>query len=188
MVPGLARQMLADLAPLLAEEGIDVDNLDATDLDTLQQAMNRAVERRNLELFSPVGPARDIAAITLRLVVRAVLDNDTALASPSRRTTRSPPSPAASVSPWACSTSGCPDSTTALPPGSPSGPGCPPDTGTANAPPPTSSPWPARARPSAPWTSCTPAKAAFNSSPGPPSPSQPPPGPGHNSPTRHRPS
>lgn len=81
MVPGLARQMLADLAPLLAEEGIDVETLDATDLDTLQQAMNRAVERRNLELFSPVGPARDIAAITLRLVVRAVLDNDTALAA-----------------------------------------------------------------------------------------------------------
>jgi hypothetical protein len=80
MVPGTAQQMLGDLAPLLAEEGIDVDNIEATDLETLQRAMNRAVERRNLELFSPVGPTRDIAAATLRLVVQAVLDGDTVLA------------------------------------------------------------------------------------------------------------
>ncbi len=81
MVPGMAQQMLRDLAPLLAEEGIDVDNLEATDLDTLQRAMNRAVERRNMELFSPVGPTRDIAAATLRLIVQAVLDGDTVLAA-----------------------------------------------------------------------------------------------------------
>jgi hypothetical protein len=80
MVPGTAQQMLRDLAPLLAEEGIDVDNIEATDLETLQRAMNRAVERRNMELFSPVGPTRDIAVATLRPVVRSVLDGDTALA------------------------------------------------------------------------------------------------------------
>jgi hypothetical protein len=33
--PGLTRQMLRELAPLLAEEGIDVDNIDVPDLDTL---------------------------------------------------------------------------------------------------------------------------------------------------------
>jgi hypothetical protein len=56
--PGLAEEMLRELAPLLAEEGIDVDNIDVADLDTLQRALNHAVERRNMELFSPVGETR----------------------------------------------------------------------------------------------------------------------------------
>jgi hypothetical protein len=75
--PGLADEMLRELAPLLAEEGIDVDNIDVPDLDTLQRALDRAVERRNMELFSPVGETRDIALVTLRLVVEAILDGDT---------------------------------------------------------------------------------------------------------------
>ncbi len=78
--PGLANEMLRELAPLLAEEGIDVDNIDVPDLDTLQRALNRAVERRNMELFSPVGDTRDIALATLRLIVKAIVDGDTALA------------------------------------------------------------------------------------------------------------
>lgn len=80
MVPGMAQEMLRDLAPLLAEEGIDVDNIDVPDLEALQRAMNRAVERRNMELFSPVGPTRDIALATLRLAVEAILAGDTVLA------------------------------------------------------------------------------------------------------------
>lgn len=80
MAPGMAQEMLRDLAPLLAEEGIDVDNLEATDMPTLQRAMQRAVERRNMELFTPVGAPREIAAAVLRLVVEAVLDGDTVLA------------------------------------------------------------------------------------------------------------
>ena len=79
--PGLANEMLRELAPLLAEEGIDIDNIDVPDLDTLQRALNRAVERRNMELFSPVGQARDIACVTLRLVVEAILDGDTTIAA-----------------------------------------------------------------------------------------------------------
>jgi hypothetical protein len=75
--PGLANEMLRELAPLLAEEGIDVDNIDVPDLETLQAAMNRAVERRNMQLFSPVGPTRDIALVSLRLVVEAILENNT---------------------------------------------------------------------------------------------------------------
>lgn len=78
--PGLANEMLRDLAPLLAEEGIDVDNIDVDNIETLQAAMDRAVERRNMELFSPVGPTRDIAVATLRLVVEAILEEDTTLA------------------------------------------------------------------------------------------------------------
>ena len=79
--PGLADQMLRELAPLLAEDGIDVDNLDATDLDTLQAAMNRAVERLNMARFTPVGRAREYAITTLRLVIEAIADDDTHLAA-----------------------------------------------------------------------------------------------------------
>jgi hypothetical protein len=78
--PGLANEMLRELAPLLAEEGIDVDNIDVPDLETLQAAMNRAVERRNMQLFSPVGQTRDIALVAMRLVVEAILDDNTTFA------------------------------------------------------------------------------------------------------------
>ena len=78
--PGLAKQMLHELAPLLAEEGIDVDNIDVPDLDALQAAMNRAVERLNMARFTPVGQAREYAVTTLRLVIEAITDGDTGLA------------------------------------------------------------------------------------------------------------
>ena len=79
--PGLAQETLRELAPLLAEEGIDVDNIDVPDLATLQAAMNRAVERHNMTRFTPVGHARDLAVTTLRLVIEALADGDTALAA-----------------------------------------------------------------------------------------------------------
>jgi len=50
--PGLAQQTLRELAPLLAEEGIDVDNIDVPDLATLQAAPQSAVERHNMTRFS----------------------------------------------------------------------------------------------------------------------------------------
>ncbi len=50
------------------------------DIDTLQRALNRAVEHRNMELFSPVGATRDIALATLRPVIEAILAGDTILA------------------------------------------------------------------------------------------------------------
>lgn len=68
--------MLHELAPLLAEEGIDVDNLDDYGLGQLQQLLNRAVERRNLELLSPVGAVRILAVNTLKAVVEAVVAGD----------------------------------------------------------------------------------------------------------------
>jgi len=78
--PGIANELMAELAPLLAEEGIDINNIDGPDLDTLQQAMNRAIERRNMALFTPVGEVRQIATVTLRLIVEAILDGDSRLA------------------------------------------------------------------------------------------------------------
>src|SRR6266705_1125166 len=76
--PGLAKETLRELAPLLAEEGI---NIDIPDLDTLQAALGRAVERHNLTRFTPVGHARDLAVTTLRLVIEALADGDTTLAA-----------------------------------------------------------------------------------------------------------
>lgn len=79
--PGLADEILRELAPLLAEEGVDIGNIEATDPDTLQAAMDRAVERLNMARFSPVGEARDYAVTTLRLVVEAIAEDDTELAA-----------------------------------------------------------------------------------------------------------
>jgi hypothetical protein len=67
--PGMADELLRELAPLLAEEGIDVSNIDVPDLDTLQQALNRAVERHNMAMF------------TMRLAAEAITVGDTALAA-----------------------------------------------------------------------------------------------------------
>jgi hypothetical protein len=77
----MANELLHELAPLLAEEGIDVDNIDVPDLDTLQAAMDRAVERHNMTRFTPVGHARDLAVTTLRLVTEALAAGDTTLAA-----------------------------------------------------------------------------------------------------------
>jgi hypothetical protein len=79
--PGMADELLHELAPLLAEEGIDVDNIDVADLDTLQQALNRAIERHNMAMFTPVGQARDLAIVTLRLTAEAIADGNTRLAA-----------------------------------------------------------------------------------------------------------
>lgn len=74
--PGMADDMLREMAPLLAAEGIDLGSDDLPDMATLQAALSRAVERRNLELFSPVGATRQVAIDTLHRVVGAVLDGD----------------------------------------------------------------------------------------------------------------
>jgi len=79
--PGMASELLHELAPLLAEEGIDVNNIDVPDLDTLQQALNRAMERHNMALFTSAGQARELAAVTLRLATEAIADGNTSLAA-----------------------------------------------------------------------------------------------------------
>jgi hypothetical protein len=79
--PGLANQTLRELAPLLAEEGIDVDNIDVPDLDTLQAALNRAVERHNMTRFTPIGQARELVITVLRRVIQAIAEGNTTLAA-----------------------------------------------------------------------------------------------------------
>jgi len=69
--PGLADEMLGELAPLLSAEGIDLDNLEDTDLDDLNAALARATEQRNLALFTPVGAQRAAAAVFARVRGRA---------------------------------------------------------------------------------------------------------------------
>jgi hypothetical protein len=79
--PGTANDLMRELAPILAEDGIDLDDPDTIpDVETLQAALERAVERRNMELFTPVGEARALALTTLRLFVEAVADDQTELA------------------------------------------------------------------------------------------------------------
>lgn len=73
--------MLRELAPWLAEDGIDVDNIDVPDLATLQRALDRAVQRRDLQRFNPVGPAHGLAVTTLRRAVEAILTGDTTTAA-----------------------------------------------------------------------------------------------------------
>src|SRR5262252_3813235 len=79
--PGMANELLRELAPLLAEEGIDAGNIDVPDLGALRQALNRAIERHNMAMFTPVGQARDLAAVTLRLAAEAIAGGDTRLAA-----------------------------------------------------------------------------------------------------------
>jgi hypothetical protein len=89
--PGMARDMLRELAPLLAEDGIHVDehgeisdvanDREVFDLDTLRRALDRAVEHQNLALFTPTGRARELVATALREVTAAVVDDDTARAA-----------------------------------------------------------------------------------------------------------
>jgi hypothetical protein len=81
-VPGLAEQMMAELAPLLAEDGIDLsaDVIDV-DLATLQAAMARATERYNLALSTPVGEQRDWCTSVLRLVAETISCGETAVAA-----------------------------------------------------------------------------------------------------------
>jgi hypothetical protein len=79
--PGMANELLHQLAPLLAEEGIDVTNIDASDPGTLQQALGRAIERHNMAMFTPVGHARELAAVTVRLAAEAIAGGDTTLAA-----------------------------------------------------------------------------------------------------------
>lgn len=78
----MADELLRELAPLLAEDGINLsDPEQMPDRQTLQAAMQRAVERQNMTLFSPVGAARELAVTTLQRTVQAAATGDTAAAA-----------------------------------------------------------------------------------------------------------
>ncbi|GAC1383029.1 MAG: hypothetical protein NVSMB48_15190 [Marmoricola sp.] len=79
--PGMADDLMRELAPLLAEDGIDLNDPNSIhDMESLQRALDRAVERRNMQLFTPVGEARALALTTLRLFVEAIADDQADLA------------------------------------------------------------------------------------------------------------
>lgn len=78
--PGLAADLMRQLAPLLKEDGIDLDDLGNTDRDQLSAALDRATERHNLALFTPVGRYRELSLAVLRSFVTAVSDGDQPLA------------------------------------------------------------------------------------------------------------
>ncbi|MCY7397184.1 MAG: hypothetical protein LH468_13730 [Nocardioides sp.] len=93
----MADDLMREIAPLLAEDGIDLDDpAKIPDTETLQIALNRAIERRNMALFTPVGKPRELALTTLRLYVEAVADGETELAGAILATAQ-PESPDGSV-------------------------------------------------------------------------------------------
>lgn len=67
---------MREIAPLLAADGIDLTNLDDVDLDELNAAMARAIERRNMELITPAGDREAVTILTLYSIVYA-LDSGT---------------------------------------------------------------------------------------------------------------
>lgn len=78
--PGMADELMREIAPFLAEEGVDFDHPEDYDLETLQAALDRAIERRNMLLFTPVGRARDLAVEALRIAVDTLLLGETEIA------------------------------------------------------------------------------------------------------------
>ncbi len=71
--PGMAARLLDDVAPLLADEGFDLDDLDEVDPDQLNEALGRAVERHNMELFTPIGLDRQRALAILRRFIEELV-------------------------------------------------------------------------------------------------------------------
>lgn len=80
--PGMAAELLAEMKPLLAAEGIDLDALEGTDveLDQLNAALARATEQHNLALFTPVGARRSSTLAVLRLASEALAEDRLELA------------------------------------------------------------------------------------------------------------
>src|SRR5690625_4935905 len=63
---GAKADLIGQLAPLLAADGIDIANLPDADPEVLNAALVRAVERHNMQLSTPVGDQRARAINTLR--------------------------------------------------------------------------------------------------------------------------
>lgn len=77
--PGMADALMQQLAPLLAADGFDLDNLDEdVDIEQLNAAMARAVERHNMQLVTPVGDDHARAVNTLREIVQALAQDQDA--------------------------------------------------------------------------------------------------------------
>lgn len=80
-VPGMADELLAELAPYLLEDGIDLRTSALDDLDALNAALGRALERRNAAIFTPTPQQCSYAITLLRLVAEALNEHNSDLAN-----------------------------------------------------------------------------------------------------------
>lgn len=81
--PGLAQEVLGELAPLLASEGVDLnapEGMEGLSEEDLNAAMNSAVERYNMELHTPTGEDRLAALEVLNSCAEAIGRGDSGLA------------------------------------------------------------------------------------------------------------
>lgn len=78
--PGMAADLLQEITPLLKADGVDLDDLDGADIATINAAMERAIERYNLSLLTPVGADRRRSLGVLRAFTAAIADGDDARA------------------------------------------------------------------------------------------------------------
>jgi hypothetical protein len=78
--PGMANDLLQEMAPLLAEEGIDVNDPSTFDMASLNAALGRAVERTSLDRFTPVGATRARALTLLRSTSNAISEGHSEVA------------------------------------------------------------------------------------------------------------
>lgn len=70
--PEVVDEILEQLAPLLAADGIDLQNVQNVNVNELHAAMARAIERHQLEWHTPVGDARALTIDTIRDLARAL--------------------------------------------------------------------------------------------------------------------
>jgi hypothetical protein len=78
--PGMADRLMKEVAPLLAAEGIDLNDPDTFDVETLNAALARAIDRRNFELMVATGERLSDARAVLRVVTQALGDGQRELA------------------------------------------------------------------------------------------------------------
>src|SRR5699024_10593241 len=64
--PEIIDEILEQLKPLLAADGIDTQNLPNVDPNELHAAMTRAIDRPQMEAHTPVGDARALTVATVR--------------------------------------------------------------------------------------------------------------------------
>jgi hypothetical protein len=76
----MADQLMQEVAPLLSAEGIDLNDPNTFDVETLNAALARAVERRNFELFVATGERLSYARTILRVFTEAVGNGERDLA------------------------------------------------------------------------------------------------------------
>ena len=88
-----APEVLEELKPLLAADGIDIHDLPNVDPDELSAAMTRAIERHQLEAHTPVGDARALTIDTVRDISEALYQQKTVQAEQILRSLQLEPTP-----------------------------------------------------------------------------------------------